>query len=149
MTSPAIAQHEFLAKVLDIPEYWAAITGGDASITVTEFYDGGADEPDLIASRGTHSNLVLRRSFKGGRDLPVQATLRRSIFKIYTKPIVLQPMRDGKADPAGKFAWTNCRLIRVGTPTFDANSETGVSWEIEFRPPKSAVIGASSTDYDG
>lgn len=141
------AQHMFLAKVLDVEGYWTALTGGEPSLTVTEQYDGGDDVPDLIPSRGTVSNLVLRRPFKPTRDMRWEAEFRAKLLSGYFRSIVLQPLgRDGKAI-GDKFTWTNCLLLRPSTPGVDRNSDTGSMWETEWRPPRAAVIGQTSNQY--
>lgn len=133
------AQHQFLAKILDVEGYWAAFTGGEPSIGVTEMYDGGAQIPDLIASRGTVGNIVLRRSFKPDRDQPIRAELNAAIRDGYIKTLVLQPLnRKGKAE-GPKDIHPGCLLLRVGTPQVDANSDTGSSYDLEFRSPQLLV----------
>ncbi|MCU1588780.1 MAG: hypothetical protein JWP11_36 [Frankiales bacterium] len=133
------AQHQFLAKILDVEGYWAAFTGGEPSISVGEMYDGGAQVPDLIPSRGTVGNITLRRSFKPERDMPIRAELNAALRTGYVKPIVLQPTdRSGKAAGA-KDLHPGCILLRVGTPQADANSDTGSSYELEFRSPQLLV----------
>jgi hypothetical protein len=144
---PGHAQWQFLAKVLDWPGYWAGLSGGDASVGVSEQRDGGQDEPDLILGRGTHSNIVLRRPFKPRRDMLIQS-YRPLIPKRYVKAIILQPT-DASFDDADndKLVFTNGLLLRIGTPVVDADSETGSSYETEWRVPRSAVFGASATKY--
>jgi hypothetical protein len=125
-------QRHFLIKVDGIDGFFATKRGGDPSIEVTEEFDGGADEADLIESRPTYEDLVVGRPYAVWRDQPMCARERAKIGKGVRRTVSVTPTSP-EGIRAGKATTYHGLLKGVKEPDVDSKSSEGAHVELTFR----------------
>lgn len=125
------SQRQFLVSVDGIPGYFATQEGGETTAEVTESYDGGAKQPQLLSDPAKTSNLVCGRPYDAEAHSAIIASLRKQVGR--KRVTVTKQPTDPDFTPIGKpTTYPNSLLVRQAEPEVDASSGEAGRWELEF-----------------
>lgn len=125
------AQRQFLVKVAGIEGYFASKSGGDISSDTNKVYDGGSDQPDVLAGPAEADNVTVGRAYDYNRDEPVLQRLRKLVGRWETTVSITPTDRDMVAI-AKPQVYPNALLVGLTEPETDASSGDASTYELEF-----------------
>jgi|SRR5919197_374562 hypothetical protein len=126
------AKRQFLVKVDGIDGYWAAKTGGEISADTNKVFDGGATEPDVIASPPSTDDVVCTRPYDPLRDQEVINQLKTRVGIWRTTVSVTPTESDLTASRVAGDVYSNALLTKLKPPESDASSGDAAEVELTF-----------------
>lgn len=116
------AQRHFLVKVEGVDGYFQTKSGGNISADTTKNFDGGAEQPDVMASPPQAEDVTVGRAFKRQRDGDFLAAIRLRVGK-ERRTVSVQPT-DGDMVASGK-AVDYPQALLVGLNEMEVDSSSG------------------------
>lgn len=125
------AQRQFLVKVAGIDGYWMTKSGGNIASDTNKVYDGGADQPDVLAGPAEADNVTVSRAYDLQRDLAVLERLRKQVGRWQTTVSITPTDRDLIA-VAKPQVYPEALLVGLTEPETDSSSGDAATFELEF-----------------
>lgn len=126
-----MAARQALVTIEGIPGLWATKSGGRVSADTTPVWDGGAENPEQMASPASAENVTVSRPFDDQRDLPEISRLRRMVGR-FQGTITVQ-YTNGDMFPIGKpTVYPDALLVGLTEPDYDAASGDPQVIELEW-----------------
>lgn len=129
----ASAQRQFLVSVAGVQGYFANKSGGNVSGDVTESWDGGSLEPEVLGGPARPDELTVSRPFKRERDAATLKLLRSRVNRWRTT-VAVQPTDEDLIAVGDPTVYSECLLTGVNEPEVDAASGDAAVLELTFRP---------------
>lgn len=114
--------------------YFAMKSGGDRTAEITKVRDGGNKVPEILFQEATTADITLTGLYRPADH----AAVLRALKPLVGKKVATIKRLDCDADktPIGVVeTFSNCLLIGVNEPEFDANSSTEARFELTFSVP--------------
>jgi len=128
------AKRDFIVKISGVAHAFATFTGGNKTRTVTEAWNGGAKNPDLIPGPAMNEEITCSAPYNPKRDEPIIARFRREIQQGKTYTVTKTPVdADGVVAAKGRV-FSGCVLVSITEPDSDAGSSDAARYELKFRP---------------
>jgi len=121
----------FRTYVSGITGYWATCTGGETSSDVSPYWDGGSQQPEMLASPAQRSNVTVARAYNRDRDYAILAKARNNVGK-WTTTISKQPTDEDGTSSGKPTVYSGALLVRVSEPDQDSSGGDAAMWEMEF-----------------
>ncbi len=132
-TTSSTRQHS--VSITGLEGTWARVSGGVASVDVSESYNGGAKIPDLTMGRRTYSNLTTDRPFNPLRDRPMLRFLEAQLGGTWTTTITDQDVDANDVAIGEPVVYTGCVPVSVTGPEYDTESSDAsrvvVEWKVQ------------------
>lgn len=125
------AQRQFLVKVTGIRGYFASKTGGNLSSDSSKVYDGGDDQPDVMAGPAEVDNITVSRAYDYERDSEILQSLRERVGRWQTT-VSVTPLRRDMTALRRPTIYPDAMLVGLTEPEVDASSGDAATYELEF-----------------
>jgi hypothetical protein len=120
----------FLITVSGVDGFFDRKTGGNPSAGTRKYFNGGDVVPDVNTDPAEHSDLVVSRAFRVGRDDRMLKAMRRNV-SITEHTVRVQPT-DAQGVPVGEATTYRGTLIGTSDPDVDSNSGDPAAAELRF-----------------
>lgn len=126
------AKRQFLVKIDGLEGFWAQKSGGEIKADTTKVFDGGANQPDVIASPASTDDVVCTRPYDPLRDQPVINLLKPQVGIWRTTVSVTPTESDLTVAKVAGDVYSNALLTGIKPPEPDASSGDGAELELTF-----------------
>ena len=125
------AQRQFLVTVKGIPATFAQKSGGERTSEASKGWDGGSEDPFVLAGPASDGDLTLTRPYDPERDQEILTNLRSKVGKWLTT-VSIQPLYADMTAVRVPPRVHNALLIGVREPEVDASSGEPADFELTF-----------------
>src|SRR4051812_39990039 len=116
-STSSVRQHA--VSVAGLEGVWAKVSGGVASVDISESYNGGATVADLTMGRVKYSNITVDRPFNPLRDRPMIRFLEANLGKSWTTTITDQDLDANDMAIGEPSVYTGCVPVSITPPEYD------------------------------
>lgn len=126
----------FNGGVGSFPSGWYAAqkSGGDRTAEFTKVRDGGSNVPEVLFTEATTSDITLTGLYRAEDHQGLLRTLKANVGKVTATLTRVDVDANMTAIGSGE-QFTNCVLMGVKDPEFDANSSSEARFELTFSVP--------------
>lgn len=126
-----MAQRQSLVSIEGLPGLWATKSGGNIGADTTPVWDGGAANPDVLASPASAENITISRPVDDARDLAMIKQLRQEVGK-RRSTLTEQPTNVDLYPIGEPDVYAGALLVSLSTPEYDAASGDPKVIELEW-----------------
>ncbi|AYQ99242.1 tail tube protein [Brevibacterium phage Cantare] len=128
---PKSSARMFLVGVGGIKGNFMTKSGGEITADANKVYDGGKLTPEVLAGPAEIGNITVTRAYDAKIDQAIINTMRKNVG-IWETSISVTPT-DRTLKAIGKATtYSQCLLVGLTEPEYDASSGDAVTYELEF-----------------
>lgn len=125
------AKRQFLVRVAGIEGYFMTKGGGNISSDTNKVYDGGKEDPEVIAAPAQADNVTVSRGYDPYRDGPILADLRRRVGR-FRATVSSTPTDEDLVAIGESTVYPDALLVGLNEPEHDAASGDAATFELIF-----------------